>query len=303
MGLIRHGSAPQLKKDKSNKRRSYSGGMFVFDNHIHLQPNGRCVDAVKDFERFGGTHIMLSHTPYYEFSGAAPGDYEKEFALTLQIAEKVRRETGVKVFVSLGPYPGDISFLMKTMTLAQAKEKMMRGMELAAKLVRGGEAAALGEIGRPHYPVTPDVWEASNEILRCGFALAHDVGCAVVVHSESATSQTFADLARFADDAGLQRFRVVKHYCPPVVDEKENLGIFPSVLAGRDNVKSMLKTSTRFLLETDYMDALSRPDAVMAPQTVPRNMKRLLAAGAITEEQIWKINKENPEKVYGVEID
>jgi TatD-related deoxyribonuclease len=105
-----------------------------------------------------------------------------------------------------------------------------------------------------------------------------------------------------ADDTGLPRWRVVKHYCPPVVDEKENHGIFPSVLAGRDNIKSMLRTSTRFLLETDYMDWLERPDAVMAPQTVPRNMKRLLAAGAITEEQIFKINKENPEKVYGIEI-
>ena len=277
--------------------------MFIFDNHMHLQPNGRCVDAVKDFEKFGGTHIMLSHTPYYEFSGASPGDYESEFNLTLQIAEKVRRETNVKVFVSLGPYPGDISFLTKTMPLLQAKERMMKGMELAARFIREGKATALGEIGRPHYPVPLEIWDASNEILRYGFALAHDAGCAVVVHSESATAQTFLDLSRFADDAGLPRFRVVKHYCPPIVDENENMGIFPSVLAGRDNIKSMLKTSTRFLLETDYMDALSRPDAVMPPQTVPRNMKRLLAAVAITEEQIFKIHKENPEKVYGMAID
>lgn len=275
--------------------------MFIFDNHIHLQPNGRCVEAIKDFERFGGTHIMLSHTPYYEFSGAQPGNYEDEFALTLQIAEKVRRETNVKVFVSLGPYPGDISFLTKFMTLEQAKEKMMKGMEFAAELVRKGEATALGEIGRPHYPVPPEVWEASNEILRYGFALAKDVNCAVVVHTESATAKTFQDLARFADDAGILRQRVVKHYCPPIVDER-NMGIFPSVLAGRENIKSMLP-STRFLLETDYMDDLKRPNAVMAPYTVPRNMKRLLAAGAITEEQIFKINKENPEKVYGIEID
>lgn len=277
--------------------------MFIFDNHIHLQPNGRCVEAAKEFERFGGTHLMLSHTPYYEFSNAQPGNYEDEFALTLQIAEKVRRETSVKVFVSLGPYPGDISFLTKTMLLALAKEKMMMGMELAARLVREGKAMALGEIGRPHYPVPLEIWEASNEILRHGFALAKGANCAVVLHTESATARTFGDLAEFADDAGLPRFRVVKHYCPPVVDEKENLGIFPSVLAGRDNIKSMLKTSTRFLLETDYMDSLSRPDAVMPPQTVPRNTKRLLAAGAITEEQILKIHKENPEKVYGVEID
>lgn len=276
--------------------------MFLFDNHIHLQPGGRCVDAIRDFEKFGGTHIMLCHTPYYEFSGEAPGNYEKEYEITLQLAEKVREETGVKVFVCLGPYPGDITFLMKSMPLAQAKEKMIRGMELAAKLVRERKATALGEIGRPHYPVEPEVWEASNEILRYGFELAKEANCAAVVHSESATWQTFSELAKMADDANLPRRRVVKHYCPPVVDEKENHGIFPSVLAGRDNIKAMLKTSTRFLLETDYMDWLQRPDAVMAPQTVPRNMKRLLAAGAITEEQIFKINKENPENVYGIEI-
>ena len=36
----------------------------ILDNHIHLQPQGRNVEAVREFQKAGGTHLMLSHMPY-----------------------------------------------------------------------------------------------------------------------------------------------------------------------------------------------------------------------------------------------
>jgi predicted urease superfamily metal-dependent hydrolase len=40
----------------------------------------------------------------------------------------------------------------------------------------------------------------------------------------------------------------------------------------------------------------------MAPATVPRRTKAMLQQG-IPEERIWRIHKENPERVYGVTIE
>ena len=42
----------------------------IFDNHIHLQPQGRKVEAVKDYHKAGGTHLILSHMPYDQVPGA-----------------------------------------------------------------------------------------------------------------------------------------------------------------------------------------------------------------------------------------
>ncbi|HVM45576.1 MAG TPA: hypothetical protein VM582_06535, partial [Candidatus Thermoplasmatota archaeon] len=37
----------------------------IWDNHFHLDPAGRLVEAVKEFERAGGTHLMVVHKPYH----------------------------------------------------------------------------------------------------------------------------------------------------------------------------------------------------------------------------------------------
>jgi TatD-related deoxyribonuclease len=56
------------------------------------------------------------------------------------------------------------------------------------------------------------------------------------------------------------------------------------------------------MLETDFIDDRRRPGAVMAPATVPRRTRAMLEQG-VPEERVWRIHKENPEKVYGASID
>jgi TatD-related deoxyribonuclease len=41
---------------------------------------------------------------------------------------------------------------------------------------------------------------------------------------------------------------------------------------------------------------------VIGPKSVPRTTVRLLTEGLITKEDAYRIHKETPEKVYGVEI-
>jgi len=158
---------------------------------------------------------------------------------------------------------------------------------------------AIGEIGRPHFPVSSDVWRASNKILERAMALAKEVGCAVVLHTESATPENMRELALMADKVGLDRKRVVKHYSPPLVLPEENFGLMPSVLVGRDSAERAITKGTRFLMETDFLDDPRRPGAVLAITTVPKRTKMLLQKGLMTEEQAYKIHVDNPQMTYG----
>ncbi len=246
--------------------------------------------------------MVLSHLPYEEVRIKEEKDFATSYDITLSMAEAGNRETGVKVMTTIGPYPVLLIGLAQEQGLERAKEIMFGGMEMAQKLVKEGRAIGIGEIGRPHFAVDPEIWEASNEIMEFGMKLAAEAGCAVVLHTEGATPAVMEDLARRADASGLPRERVVKHYSPPLVKAEENFGLFPSVLASRPALKEALSKGVRFLMETDFLDDPSRPGAVMAITTVPKRTKALLQSGEMTEENARIVHQENAKTVYGIEI-
>jgi len=83
----------------------------------------------------------------------------------------------------------------------------------------------------------------------------------------------------------------------------ENYGLMPSVLASKKNIVEALHKGKRFLMETDYMDDLRRPGAVLGPKTVPKLIKNLLMENIITEKQIHMIHVENPQKTYAIDLE
>ena len=277
--------------------------MPVFDNHFHLDPRGLYLDAAKMFAKAGGTHLMLTHLPYDDLPLASGDDYAAAYERTLNTADLVRRETKTTVFVAVGPYPVDLLRLDEKLGLAGAITAMKRGMDLAAKLVRDGKVTAIGEIGRPHFPVASDLWRASNEILRHGMAVAKDAGCAVILHTEDPTPDIFEEFGGMADAVGLPRQKVVKHHSPPLVLPEETHGIVPSVTAREDYVREALRKGGAFLMETDYIDDPRRPGAVLGPATVPRKTAKLLNAGVMTAEDADRIHRQLPERTYGISFD
>ncbi len=277
--------------------------MFILDNHMHLRPDGENVQAVKKFCRAGGTHLVLAHIPYRDIPITGEKSYQEAFQRTVDMAEKVRKETDAKVFVTVGPYPVDLVHMVERIPIGPAKEIMMKGMDLAAGFVEKGLAIAVGEIGRPHFPVSEEIMQVSNEILKYGMELAKDTDCPVVLHTESATLGTFKELAEMADSVGLSRERVVKHFCPPIVDLDKNHGLFPSVLASKQNIRSAISQGNRFLMETDYIDDPRRPGAVLGPATVPKTTMAMLRDGLFTEEDVLAVHKTHPEEIYQISID
>ncbi|MFW5904524.1 MAG: TatD family hydrolase [Candidatus Saliniplasma sp.] len=275
----------------------------VLDNHMHLRETGDNVEAVKKFEKSGGTHLIISHLPYHDLRNWDSDGYRPVYERTLDLAERAEKETDVKTFVSLGPYPVDLVQLTDSVSLERAKNILLDGMDLALDYVEEGEAIALGEIGRPHFDVSDDILNASNEIMRYGMKLAADIGCPVVLHTESTTSEQCKELSEMADSVGLNRNKVVKHYSPPMTSLDKNHGLYPSILARESNIKEAIKENNRFLLETDYIDDPERPGAVLGIRNVPKKTRKMFEKGVLSEEDIWKIHKENPEEVYGINIE
>ena len=108
-----------------------------------------------------------------------------------------------------------------------------------------------------------------------------------------------------AEKAGLDKNRLVRHYAPANISGKVTQGITPSVLIGKGAIEELMSTvescSHGFLLETDYMDDLRRPGAVLGPKTVPKRTKQLLEAG-LDEEYLWKAHQELAEELYGPSV-
>ena len=157
----------------------------AYDNHLHLSPSGRNIDALKEFKAAGGTGLTLVTLPYPEVIISEGSDFMRSFQITLSLAERAR-ETGLKVNVAVGPYPVLLIPLAERFGLDKAEKMLIKGMEDAASLVADGKANCLGEIGRPHFPVDdPKIMESSNRILLRGMELAHEVDCPVMIHCES----------------------------------------------------------------------------------------------------------------------
>jgi TatD-related deoxyribonuclease len=269
----------------------------VLDNHLHLDPeHGRGMDAVKDFARLGGTHLLVVNKPSWHL-GDLPEekeDFRPVFETTIAAVENASEILDGRAWPVLGVHPGLISHLVEDgHDAASARDLMQSGLELAAEFVADGRALAL-KSGRPHYDVSDAVWEASNDVTKHAFALGADHDCAVQLHTEASTDLT--ELAEWAEDRGLERHRVVKHYAAG-----ELAGPTPSVMSEKDRLETAVERGEPFLMETDFVDDPDRPGAVLGPKTVPRRVRWLLEEDH--EEAVRLAHVETPERVYGIDTE
>lgn len=277
--------------------------MIITDNHMHLYNHLR-LEALKQFKRAGGTHVflvsLLAH--HYNVTPTKGDDFKAVFDAHIKLVKRGREI--VQTYPILGIHPAEITVLggadKDKLNYEEAAEIMKSGLEIAGKYVQEGKAVAI-KSGRPHYPVSEKVWELSNEVLLHAFEVASDVGCPVQLHTESFTVEGMKEIAELADKAGLPREKVIKHFSPPSIDEFEKIGLFPSVLASRENVVGASKQGVRFMVETDYIDDIKRPGSVLGPKTVPKKMLELVELGY--ESTVYKVCKENPEKLYSIEME
>ncbi len=270
----------------------------IYDNHLHMSPSGRNVEALKEFQAAGGTGLTLVTLPYKEVIIGKGEDFGESYRITYDLAAKAKEQTDLEINIAVGPYPVLLIPLAERFGLERAEEIMIEGMEIAAKDVSEGLACAIGEIGRPHFPVDKEIWDASNRILQRGMELAKELDVPVIIHCEN-DDDTDRSLAEIADKSGLDRGLVVKHSSPPLVTPEETHGVMPSILASKTNTKEALAKGTdRFMIETDYIDDPDKPTAIMAVTTVPKRVNAWLSNGQVPMESIYRICKDIPDSLY-----
>lgn len=257
------------------------------------------MDALKEYESAGGTALTLLTLPYPEVQISKGSDFKDSYDITFDLADKARAETNLELNVAVGPYPVLLIPLAEKYGLDTAVDVMMDGMESAGKAVEEGNAVAIGEIGRPHFECSSEIMDASNKILGRGMEIAKENDVPVIIHCESGSTDTNRDLAEIARRVGFDPNLVIKHSSPPFVTPEETFGVFPSIPASKTNIKEALsKNSSRFMLETDYIDEPDRPSAIMSVTTVPHKVKWMLRAGLADEETIIRICKDLPDWYY-----
>ncbi|HET6398933.1 MAG TPA: TatD family hydrolase [Candidatus Thermoplasmatota archaeon] len=273
------------------------------DNHFHCRPDGwKGLQAVREFQAAGGTSILHVRLPTYPTSVEA---FQRSCEEHLAFSDRIRKETGLRVWSAVGPYPLEPMRVAESRGWEEAEAFGRACYEVAARLCAEGRAHCLGEVGRAHYEVPAEVQERNNALLRHGMALAKDAGVPVMLHTEHAEPATMAEFAAMADGAGLPRDRVIKHYCGALTGADEHHGLVPSVIAGRSNIRPAIEkaraagTPGRFLLETDYIDEPSRPNVVMPCDTVPKRVRGLVQNQELSEAEAWSIGSGWPERLFG----
>ncbi|WP_423999446.1 TatD family hydrolase [Haloarcula salina] len=269
----------------------------VLDNHLHLDPvNGRNVEAAAEFADHGGTHLLVLNKPSWHLVEKATDEatFREVFDLTVEAAADASDVLDGRAWPVLGVHPALVSKLVGDgHTPAEARDIMQAGLDVAAEYVAEGRALAM-KSGRPHYDVDDAVWEASNDVMRHGFERAADVGCAIQLHTEG--GEDFETVAQWAEERGLDRTQVVKHYSGGRLT-----GPVKSVLADKDELEIAIEADEPFLMETDYIDDPDRPGAVLGPKTVPRRVRWLLENGH--DDAVRTAHVETPKAVYDIDTE
>tara|TARA_B100000405_G_scaffold87054_1_gene60287 strand:- start:377 stop:1270 length:894 start_codon:yes stop_codon:yes gene_type:complete len=290
-----------------------SGGRWngpIWDTHIHLDLQARGISAAQDFANAGGTHICLVHKP--SFSSGLPESIQQvdeAYQQTLYLASQVRKKVGLDVRVVLGPHPVVWEKQIHTLGMEGSSQLHLDSVELALNYCAEGKAVALGEVGRPHYQVTEEIWSAANTQLEIVMGMASHAGFPIQLHVEDNGAQTNAELAEICDRSGLSRKNAVHHYGSADVSQLFTHGLSTSVSMGKGSIFELVNTfekcASTWTMETDYLDDPSRPGAVLGPKTVPKRTQQLmdellkLRAKDEAEEVLMHVHSIWPSQLYG----
>ncbi|MGL4670005.1 MAG: TatD family hydrolase [Methanobacteriaceae archaeon] len=281
----------------------------ITDNHIHIDHiNGLGpIKVAKAFYNVGGRVMIIPNKPSWTCD--CYGDLKKPMDITIDYCNEINSNTDVTAFPVCGVHPAEFSKLFADCDqedvdkVNQLLAKFKDALNYAQNLVNDGKAIAIGEIGRPHYEISSEEMNYQMELLEYGINLAKDADCPVQIHSETFTITEFEEFAKIADKIGIKQNKLIKHFSPPIVNKKANFGLTPSIIASKSAIKSALSQGTNFLMETDYLDDNSRPGAVLGYKTVPKRTLNFIDNNIMSEEDAFKIHKDNVENIYNIDLD
>ena len=294
----------------------------ITDGHMHLDRMGRFLDAAKDFENAGGTRLILVHKPKFNQLPEKIEDVSIAYLETLSMAEDVRGATNLGVQVVLGPHPVVWAHQLESLGEETSTELHLASVDLALTHFQKGECVAIGEIGRPHFPVSTEVWNKANLMLEEVLRRCASQNAPVQFHVEDRGASTCQELSKICENVNYPSSIALRHYAPGDVSPSFTSNLPVTVSMGRGSIGKIASTidfdsltngtHSPVLMETDYLDDPRRPGAVLGPRTVPKRTNELgRHLQTPTEEGgfgwshqqianfLWKIHRVWPDTLYG----
>jgi TatD-related deoxyribonuclease len=274
--------------------------MYIIDNHLHLNPfKGKFLNAVDDFIKAGGNGLFVT-TMHYDKIPFSVEDYDREFKITIEIANRIKKDKGIMAYAVIGPYPVDIIHLQEKFGINKAIDVMKKAADIAGKMISNGDAIAMGEIGWPHFEISDEIYNASMDILEYCFRICKETNSPSIIHGPHFTQEHYKMLFELYKKVGMKDNKVVKHFANPMPKERYN--IVPSFIAKKEIIEDIVNENTPFFLETDYMDDPLHPGAVLNITTVPKRVKSILDKKLINEDTYTKIVLDSYRIVYCIEL-
>lgn len=275
----------------------------IIDNHIHINlDNGFGIEAIKIFEKYGGTHIFLVSLPSWCFniSIKKASDYKILFEKTIKTASLIKKNTNVEVYPIIGIHPMELLNLNEKYSIEKSADIILSGLEIASKYVAERKVFGL-KSGRPHILIQNDLQNISNMILEKSLLTSKDLNCPLQIHDKDMSIKNIIELGTIIQKLNCKNNKIINHHALPYIHTCKLFNLYPSITAKIDNIETSIKKSSRFILETDYMDDKTRPGAVLGTKTIPKNIKKLIPIYGT--DIFWKINKENIEDIYDIDIE
>ncbi len=294
----------------------------ITDGHLHLDRKGRCLNAAIDFENSGGTRLILVHKPNFLKLPEDIADVSNAYLDTISIADEVRASTNIQVQVILGPHPVVWSHQIESLGEKRATELHIQSVDLALEYFESGDCVGIGEIGRPHFPVSSEVWISANSMLEDILKRCSKKNAPVQFHVENKGTSTYQELSRICSQANYPKSIALRHYAPADVSPSYTSEHPVTVSMGRGSVEKIVSTidvkllfngdHPPVLMETDYLDDPNRPGAVLGPRTIAKRTNELGKLLQIPEDEggkgwkneeiskfLWKIHHVWPDMLYG----
>lgn len=273
--------------------------VYVSDNHLHVNPVKGLgpVEVARRFRKEGGGFCVLVSLLTWSlgFPPCELSSFEKLYQLTVESCQIMNRE-GVATICMLGIHPAEIQKMIeKGWSLDKIVSFVDECMKMVKKYIDEGRAHGIGEVGRPHWPVSERDWEIHEKVLERCLEHARDMNVPVHLHLERKGLETVESIGRLVNKIGNRRYSVVLHHAEgSIVERAWELGLAPSVPVGkRQDFEIALKCRPVYVVESDYLDDPSRPGAVITPWSLAKKVRKLGV------EMVRKICIENMRIIYG----
>ncbi len=281
--------------------------MFA-DAHLHSNPV-KGIGARKiaeNFKKNDGWFIALVMLPTWDYGEQATSleDFDKAVKKHLKECREAE-DKGLKVACFAGLHPAELDKLAnKGMSAYEIKDYALNVIDYLFTLCKEQQIDGIGEIGRQHYKVRPDILVITQQLLEYVFKRQREYDCPIQLHLENIRGFTAKNISDMIDAYGSNRDRILIHHAKPgVLDEAiENKvwattpGIYESLKVAFNRVSTI-----DFMIESDFIDDPKRPGKVLYPWDIPVALKRLLAEGLIDNDVIERVNIDNITRFFKVD--